>query len=587
MSTSPTRPTAAVTQELHGMLVEWDVPIVMDDGNVLRADVFRPVEDGAYPVIMSYGPYAKGLPFQQGYPTAWERMVAEHPDVAAGSSNDFQNWEVVDPEKWVPHGYVCVRVDSRGCGRSPGYIAHFSARETQDYHDCVEWAAEQPWSNGRIGLTGISYYAMNQWQVAATQPPHLAAICIWEGASDCYRELTHHGGILSTFADNWFDMQIKTVQYGLGDRGPVNPRTGVPACGDDTLDDATMAANRIDFGRVIRNSKLDSDPFYRERAVDFAKITVPLLSAGNWGGQGLHLRGNVEGFVQAASPHKWLEMHGLEHWTHFYTDYGVALQRRFFDHFLKGEDNGWDKEPPVRLQIRHVDGSFIARSEHEWPLARTQFTPLLLDAVRGALGPAASAESSISFEALGEGVTFSTEPLAADTEITGPLAARLFVSSTTEDADLFLVLRVFAPDDQEVVFQGAIDPFTPVAQGWLRASMRKLDPERTTPYRPYHHFNEVQPLEPGSIYEVHVEIWPTCLHIPAGHRVALTVQGHDYEYPGATTSRLSNFKNDMRGCGPFLHDDLIDRPAHVFRGTSTIYTGPEHPSHLLLPIVRG
>ncbi len=181
------------TEIRDGMRIEWDVPIPMDDGIVLRADVFRPVADGRYPVLLTYGPYAKGLAFQDGYPSAWERMVTQHPDVAAGSSNKYQNWEVVDPEKWVRHDYICVRVDSRGCGCSPGYIDHFSPRETRDFYDCIEWAGVQPWSNGKVGLNGISYYGINQWHVASLRPPHLAAMCIWEGAADWYRDMTHHG----------------------------------------------------------------------------------------------------------------------------------------------------------------------------------------------------------------------------------------------------------------------------------------------------------------------------------------------------------------------------------------------------------
>ena len=144
------------------MRIDWSVPITMDDGLVLRADVYHPVVDGKYPVILSHGPYAKGLAFQDGYPNQWQRMTAQHLDVVAGSSNKYQNWEVVDPEKWVPDGYVCVRVDSRGCGCSPGYIDHFSPRETKDFYNCIEWAGIQPWSNGKVGLNGISYYAINQ-----------------------------------------------------------------------------------------------------------------------------------------------------------------------------------------------------------------------------------------------------------------------------------------------------------------------------------------------------------------------------------------------------------------------------------------
>ena len=136
------------------MRIDWDIPIPMDDGIVLRADIYRPVEEGQYPVILSYGPYGKGMPFQVGYKDQWRIMASQHPDVTAGSTNKYQNWEVVDPEKWVPYGYACVRVDSRGAGRSPGRIDIFSPRETKDLYDCIEWAAVQPWSNGKVGLNG-------------------------------------------------------------------------------------------------------------------------------------------------------------------------------------------------------------------------------------------------------------------------------------------------------------------------------------------------------------------------------------------------------------------------------------------------
>src|SRR5215471_11624432 len=573
------------TEVRDGMRIDFDVPITMDDGVVLRADVFRPLHEGKFPVILSYGPYAKNLAFQDGYPSAWQRMVEKHPDVTAGSSNLYQSWEVVDPEKWVPHNYACVRVDSRGAGCSPGFIDHFSPRETKDFYDCIEWAGVQPWSNGKVGLCGISYYGINQWHVASLQPPHLAAICVWEGAADWYRDMTRHGGILCTFWKNWYDMQVKTVQYGAGERGRRSPVHGELVCGPETLDEDRLARNRTDLGDDIVAHPLD-DAYHRARSPVWDKVTVPLLSAANWGGQGLHPRGNFEGFVQAASRQKWLEVHGGEHWTHFYTDYGRKQQLRFFDHFLHGKDNGWDKRPKVLLQVRHPGEKFVARAEHEWPLKRTRWSRLYLHPTSGSLKEErATSKTMRSFAAMGDGLTYMTGPLTEDTEITGPVAAKLFVSSSTRDADLFLVLRVFSPDLREVVFQGAIDPHTPIAQGWLRASHRRLDKKLSLPYRPYHTHDRAEPLKPGKTVELDIEIWPTSIVVPPHHRIALTIRGKDYGYGGPSGGKLSNFKNELKGCGPFLHDDPLDRPAKIFGGTTTLHFGGGTAGYLLLPII--
>lgn len=569
---------------LDYMQIDWDVSIEMDDGVVLKADVFRPKATGKYPVLLSYGPYAKGLAFQEGYPSAWQKMIADHPDVPNGSTNLYQNWEVVDPEKWVPDGYICIRVDSRGCGRSEGYIEHFSPRETKDFYECIEWAGVQPWSTGRVGLSGVSYFGINQWQVASMNPPHLSAMCIWEGAADWYRDMTHHGGILSTFWANWYDMQVKTVQYGLGERGPKSRATGKLVCGDITLDDKTLIANRCSFGDEILAQPLDNE-YYKARSADWGKITVPFLSAGNWGGQGLHLRGNSESFMRAASKQKWLEMHGLEHWTHFYTDYGLSIQKRFFAHFLKGEDNGWHKEPPVQLQIRHID-HFQSRPEKDWPLPQTIWTRLYLDPVHQTIGEEiGDVDQILEYDATSDGLSFLSKPLTEDTELTGPLAAKLWVSSSTSDADVFLVVRVFTPDLREITFAGAIDPHTPVAQGWLRASHRELDTTLSRPYRPYHTHTAPQPLTPNVPVELDIEIWPTSIVIPKGYRLGLSIRGKDYIYAEKTGLKLSNFKNELLGCGPFLHDDPRERPSNIFSGKNSLHFSKQMRNFLLLPVI--
>ena len=562
------------TDWLMPMRIDWDVPIPMDDGLVLCADVFRPNDDGRYPAILSYGPYAKGLPFQAGYPQQWQKLVEDYPEVCAASSCRYKNWEVVDPERWVPDGYVCVRVDSRGAGCSPGYLDIWSPRESRDLYACIEWAAAQPWSTGKVGLLGISYYAMNQWYVASLQPPHLTAMIPWEGAADSYRDVTYHGGIRCDFPARWYPRQVETVQYGLGERAPKSPHTGRSVAGSETLSEDELAGNRADYVADVRNHPLD-DQWHRDRSPDWSRVQVPFLSAANWGGQGLHPRGNFEALLRAASGQKWLEVHGDTHWAHFYTDYGLDLQKRFFGHFLKEVNTGWDRHPRVLLNVRHADGGFIQRGEQEWPLARTEWTKLHLWPEDLSLRDTPAGSGSATYDAAGDGLTFRTAPLQQAAEITGPLAAHLVASSSTTDADIFLVFRVFDAAGQELVFQGALDPNTPIAQGWLRASHRRLDPRRSLPYRPFHPHDRVEPLTPSEIYELDIEIWPTCIVVPPGYQLALTVRGRDYEYPGELSEFAGRFHFASRGVGPFTHTE------DVVGGQITLYSG----AYLLLPMM--
>ena len=239
----------------------------------------------------------------------------------------------------------------------------------------------------------------------------------------------------------------------------------------------------------------------------------------------------------------------------------------------------------MQLQVRHAE-RFVERHEREWPIASTRWTKLYLNPADSSLTrkPVRTA-GAITYDALGDGVTFVSAPLAKETEITGPSAAKLFVSSSTGDADLFVVLRVFRADFREIVFQGAIDPHTPVAQGWLRASHRKLDKKLSTPWRPYHTHDELQPLRRNEVAGLEIEIWPTSVVVPAGCRIALTVRGNDYVYPGGSGGKLSNFKNELTGCGPFLHDDPRDRPPQIFGGKVKLHFGPGRVSWVLVPVV--
>ncbi len=545
------------------MIFEQDVAIPVSDGNVLRANVFRPPHEGRYPVVLAQGIYGKDVHFADAFAPQWEKLLKLYPGLCSdGSTGRFLRWETVDPERWVPDGFVVVQVDSRGSGKSPGFLDPYSPREIQDYYDAIEWAASAPWANGKVGLIGISYYAISQWLVAALRPPHLAAIVPWEGACDHYRDWSYHGGMQSGFAAAWWPRQVLVNQHGNAASHYRDRDTGERTTGP-ALSEALLAGNRVDYPAELLRHPLD-DAWHRERTPDLARIDIPVLSAGNWGGPGVHLRGNIEGFMRCGAREKWLSMHVGTHYESFYLPEYVAMQKRFLAHYLKGVDNGWEREARVQLSIRRPDGA-SRRMEHELPLARTAWRKLYLDAGARSIGRSNRvSESRVAYEAAGEGVTFTSAPFDEEIEITGFTTLRLWVSSSTADTDFFATLRAFGPDGREVIFDGAHEP-TPVSRGWLRASHRALDAKRSTPHRVFHAHREVEKLTPGALYAVDVEIWPTSMVYPRGYRLALTITGRDYEIEGIP--------------GRILH-----RPPAP-GGTATIVTGAEHASYLLLPLI--
>lgn len=583
--------SSADASNAHKMIIERDLPITVNDGTILRGDIYRPVssKDTPCPVLVTYGPYGKGVPWRSGYPMQWDFMTTKHPDMLPGSSREYMVWETPDPEIWTAWGYACLRVDSRGAGRSPGYLDIFSPREAQDFYHCIEWVAKRSWCNGNVGTSGISYFAATQWMVASLQPPSLKAMVPWEGFADYYRDATRHGGIQSNkFFEVWYERQVLSVQYG-NPRTMMDPWLGERASGLEELSEDQLRRNRADPMNEILKRPLMGE-YYTGRSASWDKVEVPFLSCASWAGYGLHPRGNFEAFTQAKSKQKWLSCHPGRHEEWYYLDQGMALQKHFLDHFLKGEDNGWDKTPPVTMRERRPFDTTFASVRHEtsWPLADTQWRKLFLDAATSPAlewtGPP-DKSSSVTFSARFNTISFSMI-LTHDLEITGPLAAKLFASSTTTDMDLFLTLQAFSPDDREVEFEGTVDPHTPLAQGWLRASQRKLDTQKSLPYRPYLTHDETQPLKPGEVYELDVEIWPTHIILPKGFKLVLQIGGKDFERPLPEGSEGSKVAWMARGSGPFLHAHEDDRPKEVFGAETTIWTGGDRSSWLLLPVIE-
>ena len=562
----------------HKVVLDRDVDITMRDGAKLKANVFRPDAPGKYPVVMTFGPYGKDLHFSDHRLESWETLVNDYPDIFEVSSGKHMVFETPDPEVWVPHGYVTIRVDSRGACKSPGKLDVNSPQEFVDFYDAIEWAGVQPWSNGKIGLIGISYYACGQWMVASLRPPHLAAIQPWQGTSDFYRGRTRQGGMFCNgFVHRWWSGVIRK-QYGNPKCDLKDMITGERLAGGPDLSDEQLKANRSEYIEAVLAHPFD-DEHYKSRSGDVSKIDIPALVVANWGGLGLHLRGTITGFMGLSSKQKWLKVQSGSYFATFFKPDFVAIQRKFFDRFLKGIDNGWEKEPLVEVHVR-APGDTVKRVVRgkEWPLETTKWTKLYLDAAKKSLEWAPPKDGSkASYPALSEGAVFTSAPLDRDLEFGGPMKAKLFVECDKPDMDMFVAVQGFDPQGKEVTFFAADEPKLPISQGWLRVTHRKLDAKRTTEWMPWHSHSEHQPLKPGEVYEIDVEIWPASVSLPKGSRLALRLQGKDFERPDAT--------GPLKGSGLFTHTDPTDRPTERFNGTHTVHAGAARASYLLLPVL--
>ncbi|MFM9972836.1 MAG: CocE/NonD family hydrolase [Burkholderiales bacterium] len=560
------------------IILDHDVKVPMRDGSSIMANVFRPQKPGTYPVLMTFGPYGKDIHFSENSPGPWEDLTRNHPEVFEESSGKYMAFETPDPEAWVPHGYVVIRVDSRGAAKSPGKLDANSPAEFQDFYDAIEWAGVQPWSNGKVGLIGISYYACSQWYVASLRPPHLAAILPWQGTYDFYRGRTRQGGLFcSGFVQRWWN-NVCRKQHGNAASPFKDMFTGGGITGPLPLSEAERRANREEYvDNVLAHPLLDE--WYAARSGDMSKINIPAFVVANFGGLGLHLRGTIEGWRWITSPDKWLKIQRGSYFVSFFMPKNVALQRKFFDRYLKGVDNGWEKEPSVEVEVRSMDDG-IARTlrDTHYPLSTTRAEKYYLDAATKSLTLSApTSDASATCPAMSSGLTFRTAPFERDVEIAGPIKAHLFMASSTPDMDVFATLRAWGPDGREATFFASDEPAFPVSMGWLRCTHRKLDATRSTEWIPYHSHDEYQPLTPGEIYELDIEIWAASLALPKGSRLTLSIAGRDFEREGATGIH--------KGSGPFVHADPIDRPPEKFSGEQAIHSGPGRLSYVQLPII--
>jgi predicted acyl esterase len=591
---SPANARNELRRNALGILRFRDVKIPLENGSYVLADVFRPAEPGNYPAIVNCGPYGKAFNHHSIATTEdLEHHELEEEEYFFGNAGDlqFENHESVSTAVWVPDGYAVVRVDMPGAGASPGQLAPWGIAGAEAFRDAIEWAGTRPWSNGAVGTWGMSYLAISQHAAASLHPPHLKAMIAIGTDVDLYEDVAYNGGVLNE--QFWPIWRVSGLMP--------------PIIGEKDV---------ADFVGIMKNSPFrDSNPeaIFGPRSEvfmspDLSEVTVPLWAvASTTHLSNIHQLGGNSAYLNTPTPNKKLDF--WEDWfQRSYSAEAVAQHKAFFDYWLKGIQNGIMDQPPIRLEIRSGDGTSYVQEENEWPVARTRYPKWYFDATpsdwaRDGFRPdflrlstsAPADEEHVDYSAqiqlappapVGSprvdptsaesdphmtGVSFISEPLAKDAVIGGFGKVKLWVSSTSEDIDLFVSVRVIGDDDREVDFTGVTTmgfPFriAPLTKGWLKVSHRKLDAERSTSYQPKHtHLKaDYAPLRDGEVVPVEIALVPNVGRLLKGQRIRIDIQPHDGVAHGLTHEYNARY-----------HDGA----------TNTIHTGPEHVGYVQLPVL--
>ncbi len=471
------------------ILVERDIAVTMRDGITIYTDVLRPTEGHDFPSLMAWSPYGKQDP-------GWLlTQIPGRAGIPVDALSGLQKWEGPDPAYWCAHGYAVINPDARGVNASEGDIRFWGDGEARDVEDLLAWVGTQAWSNGNVGMSGNSWLAVSQWYAAARRPAHLKAIAPWEGETDFYRDFGTRGGIPS--GDTFTGFTIKG-----GMRGPG----GVE-----------------DVPTMIRDRPL-WDAYWEDKRAAIEQIDVPAYVV-NCLTQ-FHSHGTFDGYRRLRGD-KWLRVHNTHEWPDYYEPEHVEDLRRFFDHYLKGDDNGWESTPPVRLSVLDPGGvDTVDRAEAAWPLTRAEHLPLYLDAETMTLSRVpVERPHELRYDAV-EGQARFTYRFEEDTELIGHSCLNLSVQAEgSSDMDLFVTFEKLDADGNLLPALVLGMP-APLATGQLRVSHRETDPERSTPSEPFHPHVREQLLAEGEVASVPLGIWATSVRFHAGQQLALTIAGH-------------------------------------------------------------
>jgi uncharacterized protein len=534
------RPSISVYEPPADLVIDRDLPVATRDGTILRANVFRPAGDTTgdvrRPVILSIHPYGKDkLPRRRlgGWTYSFQYRILRQPEPIRFSS--LTGWEAPDPVWWTDQGFAVVNADLRGCGHSDGTAQLLSPQEGRDVCDVIQWASEQPWSDGQVVMLGVSYLAITQYGAAALRPPALRAIVPWEGFSDPYRDFAMPGGIREAgFMRVWGLMLRRTVRQAY------------------------------DLASMQRHHPL-RDAFWESLSPDLSVIEVPMLVCGSFSDQALHSRGSMRAFTTAASTHARLYTHRNGKWSTFYSEAALTEQLRFIRDVLDGPTPA---RRSVRLEVREDATTIWAvREEAQWPLARTHWRRLYLSEAGALTAEPPRRDDRVSFATRSHAAVFRWT-FTEDTEVSGPMSARLWVQlGECDDANLFVGVEKWR-DGRFVPFEGSFGYGRDrVATGWQRVALRRVDEQRSQPWDPVPTCTDPRPLAPAELVAVDVALGPSATLFRRGEQLRVVV-----------AARWLAPSNPLFGSFPCRY---VRSP----RGVVTLHWGPQRAGYLLIPVV--
>ncbi|BEU88348.1 CocE/NonD family hydrolase [Selenomonas sp. TAMA-11512] len=546
------------------ILFEKDVPVTLRDGTVIYTDIFRPAEDGKYPALLAWSPYGKEIGGQM------LDDVPHRAGVPLSATSGLEKFEGPDPAYWAAHGYAVIQPDTRGAYYSEGNLNYWGSEMARDGYDVIEWAAAEPWSNGRIGMSGNSWLAVSQWFIAGAEPPHLAAIAPWEGFSDHFRETAHRGGIPN----------------------PVFP---------EAIFETFASQNYIeDQPRMIVEHPL-LDAYWQDKIARLDRIRIPAYVVASYTNP-VHTSGTFAGFRKLAAKDKWLRVHNTNEWADYYTPSNVEDLRKFFDRYLKGEQNDWEMTPRVRLSV--LDPGYedvVNRAENAFPLARTEYYKLFLHADRTLSPVSAEDEGRVGYDSEApDAKAVFTYIFDEDIELTGYMKLRLFAEADGSD-DMDIHVTAEKLDVSGKPFRDkAGQPIA--AEGYLRLSQRALAPESTF-YEPVLKGDAEDRLRAGEIVQADIAVSPMGMKYHRGEGLRLTIEPYvppsadivppfgkalivvpkeGYTYMPGTDVPMAVFgglEDESPVNGRVTPPPSRNRGKHVFR------LGGEHASYLVVPVV--